>query len=161
MKLEIQIDSDEAAKAFKEMSAATAKVFGAALDKIGDAIRTTAITKISDVSGRSGRFRFRVAGSKKNNKKAYYRYSDTPIAGAIRASAEGEYPAAAEGFLAKSVVKNQEGHLKLSVEATADYSARLEYDLKRPFMKMAALANHDYILKETGVAVDKIIRVGK
>ena len=64
---------------------------------------------------------------------------------AIRASAEGEYPAAYSGNLASKIIKNQPSDLEVNVISNADYSSRLEFDLKRPFMKMAIEENQNKI----------------
>lgn len=144
--MQVSIDDKELRAFLKKFPSASAKEVGKALDAIGDAIRKTAIERISDTRNRSGK-EYKI---KKQGGKNFFLHT---------ASAEGEYPAAITGNLANTINKNIINDSLVEVTANAVYAARLEYDLNRPFMAMSIEENDKKIAMEIEKAADRIVNL--
>lgn len=164
MKFSITVKDKEVQASLKKIVDEYSKsIIGAALRQTGNQIRNTAVTNIKDTGGRSGNFRLFVG----QGKDPYYA-SDKPANprkldwnSAIKASAEGEYPAANTGNLHNSIVIDQPNNLIVKVIAGAKYAWYLENNLNRPFMQMSLEANKDNLMKNMDLAMDKIMARAK
>ena len=144
----VEIDDAQVKALLQKMQEEAENELAATLDTIGEQIRTTAILGIKDNSKKSGV----VYKKKSQGGKSFYYH---------KASAKGEYPAADTGNLDLSIVKEVKDKKNVLVTAKANYAAKLENELQRPFLTRSVKENLNFIKEEVSKMVQRIINVSK